>query len=402
MDRSSIAVMQELLQCGTKIPLWHYDADGHLLETNAEHLVLDKILDFIGGTAYMLEYAQRNRKPLILDSDMGLMWCAVFETEKQALQSIYLIGPVYHAELSTAFLEESASRYRIDPAFRRQYLRMMRGIHVVPGMTFQQYGLMLHFCVTGEKLNRSDIQFQPRDKVISPLSGDSAQPDDDRTQLYHSEQALLRMIREGDIQYKQAIGQANHLFNAMYPPHRDALPKAIIRAAGFAALCIREAITAGISADTAYAIGDSYTESMAQCQSVSELTALNLAMFEDFIFRVRKHRTDPRVSSQIRFCRDYIELHAEQELKLSTLASHVGYSEHYLSRKFKREMGLSISAYCRLVRVERAKLLLVSTGLPISQIADSLHFASSSHFSDSFRQIVGKTPQAYRAENRKY
>ena len=97
MDTISISVMQELLTCGTNIPLWHYDADGHLLSTSSEHLVLDKILGFIGGIRYMLEYAQQHKKPLILGSDMGLMWCAVFEFEKNDLKSIYLIGPVYNA-----------------------------------------------------------------------------------------------------------------------------------------------------------------------------------------------------------------------------------------------------------------------------------------------------------------
>lgn len=402
MDVSPISVMQELLKCGTSIPLWHYDADGHLLETNAEHLVLDKILGFIGGISYMLEYAEKHTKPLVLGSDMGLMWCAVFETEKKALRSIYLIGPVYNAEVSVGFLEESASRYQIEPAFRRQYVSIMKGISVVPGPMFQQYCLMLHYCVTGEKLNRSDIQFQPRHKIITPLPPESQQPDFDRAHTYMAEQTLLRMLREGDISYKQAISQANHLFNAMHPRHRESLQHAIISAASFTVLCIREAITAGISTDTAYAVGDGYIESMVQCKSISELTSLNLSMFEDFVFRVRKHRTNPKVSSQIRFCRDYIELHAEQKLKLSHLAKQVGYSEYYLSRKFKQEMGMSISTYIRYIRVEHSKLMLVSTGMPIAQIADTLQFASSSHFSETFRNVTGKTPQQYRIENQKF
>lgn len=402
MDTTPITMMQELLKCGTNIPLWHYDTDGHLLDTNAEHLVLDKILGFIGGIGYMLEYAEKSRKPLILDSDMGLMWCAVFESEKSALKSIYLIGPVYNAEVPAAYLEDSASRYHIDPSFRKQYVNIMKSISVVPGLMFQQYCLMLHYCVTGEKRNRSDIQFQPRSKMITPLPADSEQPDFDRANTYLSEQILLRMLREGDINYKQAISQANHLFNALYPRHRESMQRAIISATGFATLCIREAITAGISTDAAYAVGDGYIESMAQCKSVSELTSLTLSMYEDFVFRVRKHRTSPGVSSQIRSCRDYIELHAEQELKLSLLAKQVGYSEYYLSRKFKKEMGISISAYTKIVRVERAKLMLVSTGLPIAQIADTLHFASSSHFSEAFREITGKTPQQYRAEKQQF
>lgn len=402
MDLSAISVMQELLKCGTDIPLWHYDTDGHLLDTNARYLVLDKILGFIGGTAYMLEYAQKNRKPLILGSDMGLMWCAVFESEKNTLKSIYVMGPVYNAEVSSSFLEESVSRYHIDLTFRKQYVHMMKGISVVSSVMFQQYALMLHYCVTGEKRNRSDIQFQPRNKIIAPLSAELEPSGNDWVQTYLAEQTLLQMVREGDINYREAITRANHLFSAMRPGNRESLQLSIIRSTGFTTLCIREAILAGISTDTAYAVGDGYIESMAQCQSASELTSLTLSMFEDFIFRVRKHRTNPAVSAQIRSCRDYIELHSEQELKLSHLAKQIGYSEYYLSRKFKKEMGVSISTYIKYVRVERSKLMLVTTGLPISQIADALHFASSSHFSDAFREVVGKTPQQYRTENQKF
>lgn len=402
MDLSPIGMIQELLKCGTNIPLWHYDTDGHLMETNDEHLVLDKILGFIGGIQYMLDYAGKSRKPLILGSDMGLMWCAVFESEKGMLKSIYLIGPVYNAEVSAPLLEESANRYHIDSTFRKQYVSIMRSICVVPSVMFRQYGLMLHYCVTGEKLNRSDIQFQPRNKILAPLTANTDPSENNRIQNHIAEQALLQMLREGDINYREAISKANHLFQVMRPNGRESLQASVIRSTGFTTLCIREAVMAGISADTAYAVGDGYMESMTQCKSASELASLNLAMFEDFLFRVRKHRTNPAVSAQIRFCRDYIELHSEQELKLSHLASQVGYSEYYLSRKFKKEMGISISAYIKLVRVERSKLMLVSTSNTIAQIADMLHFASSSHFSESFREIVGKSPQQYRMAQQKF
>ena len=397
MDHNNIALMQALLKCGTNIPLWHYDADGHLLETSEEHLVLDKIFSFIGGTRDMLEYAKSNRKPFVIRGDMGLMWCAVFQSDIETRNGIYVIGPVINAEVSHAFLDSSAERYHIDETFRKQFITIMQGISVVPSLMFQQYCLMLHFCVNGESLNRSDLQFRQRLEPAPPLSAD---PEYDRTRIYQTEQALLRLVREGDVQYRQAVSQARHLFDAAY--HRESLQHAIISAAAFTTLCIREAIAAGISADTAYIIGDGYIDSMVQSKSFSDLTSLTLSMFEDFIYRVRKHRTNPNVSAQIRSCRDYIELHAEQELRLSELAKQTGYSEYYLSRKFKQEMGLSISTYIKFVRVERGKMMLVNSSIPIAQIADTLHFASSSHFSETFREIVGKTPQQYRLDNQHF
>ncbi len=398
MDSSSVAMLRELLTCGTNIPLWHYDTEGHLLDTSSGFIVLDKILNYIGGIRYMTEYGRQNSNPLVLGGDMGLMWCAVFERDRNTLQGIHLLGPVFNSEISTGYIEESINRYHIDPSFQKKYVEILNQISVVPSVMFLQYALMLHYCVTGEKLDRSDIQFQPRNEIISPFSADSEQQYDNRAQLYRTELALLRILREGDMNYKQALADAHHLFGGFPANMKNQINFAVIRATGFASLCIREAITAGISPDTAYSVGESYIESMIQCRTIAELTSILLAMYEDFVYRSHKHRTNPQVSSQIQGCREYIELHAEEELKLPQLARHIGYSEYYLSRKFKKEIGVSISTYIRYVRIERSKLLLISTGMSISQIADSLHFASSSHFSESFREVTGKTPQQYRTE----
>lgn len=66
-------------------------------------------------------------------------------------------------------------------------------------------------------------------------------------------------------------------------------------------------------------------------------------MYEDFILRVRKARTSPELSSQIRACRDYIELHLEEELPLELLAEQAGYAPFYL----KQEMNCTVGEYVR-------------------------------------------------------
>lgn len=92
-------------------------------------------------------------------------------------------------------------------------------------------------------------------------------------------------------------------------------------------------------------------------------------------------------------------MHLEESLNLKGLADRVGYTEYYLPRKFKQEMNVNVSDYIRQTRVERAKVLLTTTNLPIAEIAERLRFSSSSHFSDSFRKLTGMLPQAYRREH---
>jgi len=393
----NLVLMRELLSCGTHIDLWQYGKDGHLISTTSPHLVLDRIFENSGNKAYMIEQGSEYTAPLIMGGKLGLMWCAVFQRIEGAVQSIFVLGPVFNSDISTQTIEQSVQTYNIDLAWREAYIRIMQELPVVSSVLFFQYALMVHYCVTGEKLKRSNLHFKKWSKQEE--GQDIAdEPQKDRMQVWFAERALLDMVREGNINYQSAISKANLVSNGIRSGGDNPVLHAIVSCTGFTSLCVREAIQAGLSPETAYSVGDSYIQSMVQCKTVSELRSINHAMYEDFIMRVHKHRTNPNVSPQIRACRDYIELNVEQELNLAILAKRVGYSEYHLCRKFKQEMGTSISSYIKIARVERAKILLETTVDSISQIASRLQFCSPSHFSTVFQEIVGTKPQQYRQE----
>ena len=96
---------------------------------------------------------------------------------------------------------------------------------------------------------------------------------------------------------------------------------------------------------------------------------------------------------------DLIELHLEEPLTLTGLAAQTGYTESYLSRRFKQEVGVNVNEYIRFARVERAKMMLGTTDLPVAEIAERLQFCSSSHFAQAFRQVTGQTPRQWRGKN---
>ena len=124
-------------------------------------------------------------------------------------------------------------------------------------------------------------------------------------------------------------------------------------------------------------------------------------MYMDFIQRVKNARTNPHLSSTVRECCDYIQTHAESELSIAVLAHQFGYTGYYLSRKFKKEMHVSIADYIDFVRVEKAKILLESTFDSIADIARSLHYCSSTYFSETFHRVTGMLPNAYRKEKQR-
>ena len=58
--------------------------------------------------------------------------------------------------------------------------------------------------------------------------------------------------------------------------------------------------------------------------------------------------------------------------------------------------GLTTHEYVTTRRVERAKTLLTETNLTMTEIAQTLGFADSGHFSRVFGKYVGVTPSEYR------
>ena len=155
-----------------------------------------------------------------------------------------------------------------------------------------------------------------------------------------------------------------------------------------------------MSSEMAYTLSDTYTQSVDNAQTISQVAAVSHTMYDDFIRRVNQVRRESGISRPVRICCDYIDTHPENELTLAMLAKRVGYTENYLARKFKAEIGIPINAYVRKARIHRAKMLLSSTAMSIQEIADGLHFCSRSYFAEAFQKETGMTPTEYREEKK--
>ena len=387
----------DALLCSPSIYIWRYSYDGSLSETNCPEHVYHRIFEHTGCLSYMINGAAE-RTPLILGAALGILWAAVYEWEEDALKWCYVIGPVFHNEVSNELLSDAIRRYHIDPSWRPAFVRAMHGIPAASSILFFQYAVMLHCIVTGEKLSRSDLRFQHHEETDR---GMISVPHSNRHLTYQAEQALLQLIRDGDLNYRGAMEKAGLISSGVGISTNDPVKRAILSASNFTALCTRAAIEGGLTPDTAYTVGDSYIQSLTECRTIVDVRTVNHTMYEDFIQRVHKLRTNPEYSKQIQSCIDYIELHLAEKLSIRRLAERVGYTEYYLSHKFKEETGSSISSYIRYARIERAKSLLTATDLSVSQIAEQLQFCSSSYFSSKFQEVTGMLPNQYRKEKQR-
>ena len=93
---------------------------------------------------------------------------------------------------------------------------------------------------------------------------------------------------------------------------------------------------------------------------------------------------------------DYINDNLAKRLTLAEIAGVAHLSPYHFSHLFKKSTGLSPYQYVLHRRVQRAKDLLVSTTLPLAEIALSSGFSSQSHLSRHFKRLVGISPKAFR------
>jgi AraC-like DNA-binding protein len=109
----------------------------------------------------------------------------------------------------------------------------------------------------------------------------------------------------------------------------------------------------------------------------------------------------PRVNELTRLTVTYLrQNYADDSLSRGRIASHVAVSESYLTRVFRRDLGIGPWEYLTRLRIERAKALLRLTNLTVTEIANQIGYNDSAYFSRVFHQETGRSPLIFRRQVR--
>lgn len=99
---------------------------------------------------------------------------------------------------------------------------------------------------------------------------------------------------------------------------------------------------------------------------------------------------------QIRCVSTYIEGHLSENIVCGDLAQLVNLSLSHFMRAFRDSFGCPPHAYLMKRRMERAQGLMLTTEMPLGQIALECGLADQSHLSRLFQRFVGESPAAWR------
>jgi two-component system response regulator YesN len=89
-----------------------------------------------------------------------------------------------------------------------------------------------------------------------------------------------------------------------------------------------------------------------------------------------------------------------EHFSLPALARQVGMSKYRLSHRFHEVLGVTFRDYLLSVRLERAKALLATGHVSITEVAQAVGFSDLPRFDKVFKRYTGLTPSAYRSSSR--
>lgn len=93
----------------------------------------------------------------------------------------------------------------------------------------------------------------------------------------------------------------------------------------------------------------------------------------------------------------YVGDHYGEELTLDLLAGIVNLNKYYAGKLFREITGMTVFEYIKKRRVvEARRLLILDPDRSVTDISLEVGFKQLSHFSSSFKQITGQSPEQFR------
>ena len=311
---------------------------------------------------------------------IGLVYSAVNVPETEYT---VLIGPVVMGELPDTLLDlpESVSREDIST------------LHICSAQMLSHMTSLLEMAVFGLRYRPDAAAY---DSNTLPQSAASSRQNSGYTGFPLMEKLagdLMDAVAQGNKPRAREI--INQLLRYVYAPHPDQLPLIRSRAVQLLyMLCDISSRREGAQAlcDACRKLYIPTLERAGSMESVDETLNQALHSFIGYSFdfvQVDHSNTIYRVM-------EYIKSNYSRKITLEQIAACACLSSSHISGLFKKETGITVSAYITHVRIEKSKLLLWRPELTIAEIAAMCGFEDQSYFTRVFKTQTGLSPRKYR------
>ncbi len=211
---------------------------------------------------------------------------------------------------------------------------------------------------------------------------------------FETERALMQSLAEGDRDMAHRL--LNELLGHIYFASGNRFEIIRSRVMELLVLLSRSAIEGGADCNQVFFLNERYLTEIGRFSSTEEMSlwlSRVLAHFLRYVFDMADIKHKDMMFKAV----DYIKKRYAEKISLEEVAGVVFLSPSYFSKVFKEEMGGTFSAYLNKIRIDKSKLLLLSTKESIVDICDQVGFEDQSYFTKVFKKLTGITPAKYRS-----
>ena len=373
---------------------WSLDQDFHVLQTNCpDDIDYYGLLQEGDSIPVIREHFLSEKKPILCADRIGIGWIA------QMCENVYyLLGPFLTMDVNEQHFRIICRKAGIPPQITATFLSHIGSIPVLQIYAAHRYCAMLYYCLfeTGLAEDEATVHYDAQD-----IPAEEAWTDRDWHGTWAMEKKMTAAIRAGDYTaFRKAVRamgatRVGTLVNG--DPLRQAKNLCII----YITIISRCAIEAGVSPEGSYRLSDHYIRRVEACRFVTEANRLLEEVNDAYFSRIHLAQASSGMSRAVHYVSDYVENHVREKIKLEDIAKGAGYSGYYLSRKFRRETGKSLTDYIQERKIEYAKRKLIESSASIADLSEELSFSSPSYFSAAFRKFTGRSPMEYKAGGKK-
>jgi AraC-like DNA-binding protein len=311
---------------------------------------------------------------------------------------IAVIGPWIETLPDNADIDNMLQKTGIPYHLKSEMARYFNHISLI---SFRQCweGLLMtiagHLQTPEHKFNISYLQFDPGD----PSAEYSPKQDDSLSlhlieKLYQDEDAFLDAIKAGDAgRALQCMTKLSRYQHPQRAPQKIRNGKDYLLALNTLA---RKAVQgSSVHPMHIHTVSNDFAQKIEVSEREGELGSISEIMIRRYCALVQEYSLR-KYSEIVRNVLNFVEFNLKEPLSLNLLAGQFNTVPSYLSRHFANELGMTLTDFINLKRLEHARHLLAGSTLHIDEIAEECGYQDVNYFIRLFKRKYGMSPSKYR------
>ena len=277
------------------------------------------------------------------------------------------VGPFMMVELQDFIDCELSEHMHLEPEAKEQVCRLLLSVPQVSPKKVQELSVLLFMAVGFMNNVSAENRLLEMERALLQASSHGEK---EAARQYLTE--LLASLHAGGNEISRIRGQISELL----------------------VLLSRTAAENGMDEQQVLLLHRQWQKSLSALSSFQAVSAWLLTVVEDMLENLAAY-PDVRHANIIHRCIQHIGAGYQERLTLEDTARMVCLSPDYLSRIFRQETGISFHQYLNNVRITKAKELIRTTNLRLTDISQMVGYDDQSYFTKVFKRTAGIAPGEY-------